>query len=405
MRVTFQVAVQGCEPTALPASMHHRKNQLNPTPSSTERIFIFYPFLSSFGGIERLLIDFHLECRSLGIRTALVCFRNAIDFSGYCGPLFEVHELQGARSFSSEFLRLGRWSKGLASSDRVLVMEMCGAIYGCALQCKYALHIADTPDLLPRDVIKYSFSAGIPALVSRDRPSVLRRLKGELTFRLVRHGVHGATNRVTMTNRNRTLLESTFGCPFVASPPGIAAANSGDSPGDKTCVFLSVCRLELTKRVDWIIRAFAKLPPPLRQNARLEIVGEGSASAHLKATAAECNVESQVIFRGHVSEAELEDCYHEASVFVMPARQGYGLPGLESLARGLRLIVHRESGVSELLESCERAVLIDDENSLADAMGQMCSSHLHTRRKSLNLRTRDQWCREILEHCRWATGT
>lgn len=380
-------------------------HQLNPKSAGTERIFIFYPFLSSFGGIERLLIDFHLECRSLGISTALVCFRNAIDFSRYCGPSFEVYELQGNRSFFSEFLRLRRWSNGLASTDRLLIMEMCGAIYGAAVQCQYALHIADTPDLLPRDVIKYSFSAGIPELVSRDQPSFLRRLKGELTFRLVRRGVQAATRRVTMTHRNQTSLQATFGCPFVVSPPGIASTNSADSPGNTSCVFLSVCRLEPSKRVDWIIRAFAKLPGQLRQNASLEIVGDGSASADLKAVAAECSVAEQVIFRGHVSEADLEQCYQGASVFVMPARQGYGLPGLESLARGLRLIVHRESGVSELLESCDRAFLIDDENSLAEAMVQLCRSHLHTPRKSLNLRTRDHWCHEILEHCGWAAGT
>lgn len=221
-------------------------------------------------------------------------------------------------------------------------------------------------------------------------------------FKMVRRGVQRASQRITMTRRNQTSLQSTFAAPFAVSPPGIAQTTPVASPNTSTCVFLSVCRLEPSKRVDWIIRAFSGIPPHLRRNARLEIVGAGSAAASLKALAAECGVDTQVNFRGHVSEEELEACYCDSSVFVMPAKQGYGLPGLESLARGLRLIVHRESGVSELLESCERAFLIDDEASLADAMVKLCTSHADTSRLSLNLRTRDHWCREILEHCGWA---
>lgn len=382
--------------------MHaNQAEHLNVTPRTPDRIFIFYPFLRSFGGIERLLIDFHHECGALGIRTALVCFRNAIDFSKYSSVPFPVHELPGVRSFPNELLRLRRWSESLSPDDRLLVMEMCGVIYGAGLHCKYALHIADTPDLLPRDLIKYSFSAGIPDLISHDRPPLLRRIKGELMFRFVRRGVQRASHRVTMTRRNQTSLQSTFAAPFAVSPPGIAKTTPVESPNTTNCVFLSVCRLEPTKRVDWIIRAFSKIPPHQRANARLEIVGDGSAAASLKAIAGECGVDTQVNFRGHVSEEELEACYQASSVFVMPARQGYGLPGLESLARGLRLIVHRESGVSELLESCERAFLIADEASLTDAMVKLCTSHPQTPRRSLHLRTRDQWCREILQHCGW----
>ncbi len=369
------------------------------------KLFIFYPFVQSFGGIERLLIDFHQQCGTRGIETSLVCFRNAVDFSRYTDLPFEVQELSGPRSISSEMLRLRKWSRGLSTDQHLLVMEMCGVLYGTALPIPYALHIADTPDLLPRDIIKYSFSTGMPEFVARDKPSLFRRLKGELMLRLVRHGVQKASQRLTMTNRNRLELERTFLAPFAVTPPGIAEVVPADGPNRSECVFLSVCRLEPTKRVDWIILAFAEIPESLRKNARLDIVGEGSAAASLKDVATEVGIAGQVNFRGHVSEEELEACYKASSVFVMPAKQGYGLPGLESLARGPRLIVHRESGVSEILHSCDRAFLIDDKVSLRNAMVELCRTHEQTSRKCLNLRTSDHWCQEILEYCGWASSS
>ncbi len=367
------------------------------------KLFIFYPFVQSFGGIERLLIDFHQQCHGRGIETALVCFKNAVDFCNYTDLPFEIVELAGPRSVASEMLRLRRWSKTLSSDQQLLVMEMCGVLYGPALQCRYALHIADTPDLLPRDIIKYSYTAGIRSFIARDRPSFLRRLKGELTLRLVRRGVRGAFQRLTMTDRNRLELESTFGAGFVVAPPGIAEVVPDDRPNPPECVFLSVCRLEPSKRVDWIIRSFSEIPASLRANARLDIVGDGSCADSLKSVATECGLTDQVKFPGHVSEEQLEACYQNSSVFVMPAKQGYGLPGLEALARGLRLIVHKESGVSEILQSCDRAFLINDQKSLTDAMVRLCSTHQQSSRKCLNLRTRDQWCQEILDHCGWAS--
>ncbi len=359
--------------------------------------------MQTFGGIERLLIDFHQQCYELGIETTLVCFKNAVDFSKYTTLPFEVQELSGPRRVSSEMLRLRKWSSRLSRDEQLLVMEMCGVLYGPALKCPYALHIADTPDLLPRDVIKYSYTRGIPTSITRDKPSVTRRLKGELTLRLARRGVMRAFQRFTMTNRNRAELESIFGTSFVVTPPGIAEVTPVHKPNPSECVFLSVCRLEPSKRVDWIIRAFSEIPANLRENARLDIVGGGSCADSLKSMVSELGVQSQVNFLGHVPEQQLELCYEASSVFVMPAKQGYGLPALESLARGLRLIVHQESGVSEILQSCDRAFLVEDHKSLRDTMIHLCSTHQQCPRQYVNLRTRAQWCQDILKQSGWSS--
>ena len=58
-------------------------------------------------------------------------------------------------------------------------------------------------------------------------------------------------------------------------------------PG-KPLRFLSVCRLEENKRIDWMLRSLAALEarePPLhaRKDWRLDVVGEGSREGELRA--------------------------------------------------------------------------------------------------------------------------
>jgi len=58
-----------------------------------------------------------------------------------------------------------------------------------------------------------------------------------------------------------------------------------------------------------------------------------------------------VIFHGFVTDEQLKDLYEKSHVFLMPARQGYGLPAIEALYQKLGLVVSEESGVIELLEN------------------------------------------------------
>ena len=363
-------------------------------------ITVFYPFISSFGGIERLLVDLHQECLKRGITVRLLCFVSKVDFADYGAAELQVTVLKGPRNLLSETLRLRRFCRQYCPA-RLLVMEMCGVIYCSALQNKYCLHIADTPALLPRDISKHAWSYPASPQHANYNASLTQKFKGEISYRLIRRGIARAQSRLTMTARNCAELQRVFGLPFVYSWPGIAEASMPMAAHPATCRFLSVCRLEPSKRVDWIIRAFAQLPMSLRSAARLDIVGEGTSRAALENLAANLGVSDTVQFHGHVSDSVLEQCYNDGSVFVMPARQGYGLPGLEALLRGLRLIVHSESGVSEALQTCERAKVIADTPSLAAAMQLYCQTHDITRRISVNPRPRAAWVRELLERFGW----
>jgi glycosyltransferase involved in cell wall biosynthesis len=363
-------------------------------------IVCFYPFVNSFGGIERLLVDLYQECRNNGIKTRLLCFANQVDFAAYGAPDLQVTVLHGPRNLLSETLRLRRFCQQQRPTN-LLVMEMCGAIYCPTLPVDYCLHIADTPALLPRDVSKYAWSYPPDPQSDAAPRRLTMKVRGELAYQLIRRGIARARSRLTMTARNCAELQRVFGLPFEYSWPGIAEAPRPMEQQPANCGFLSVCRLEPSKRVDWIIQAFVNIPAAIRAGARLDIVGDGSARAGLESLADSLGVSGAVRFHGHVSDAVLEQCYQNSSVFVMPARQGYGLPGLEALLRGLRLIVHSESGVSEALQTCERTVVISDMTSLSAAMQLCCRTHTHTRRIAANPRPRSVWVQELLERFGW----
>lgn len=127
---------------------------------------------------------------------------------------------------------------------------------------------------------------------------------------------------------------------------------------------LSVCRIESNKRIDWILRALAGLEhaqPPLSSalDWTLTLVGKGSALAAMQQLSKELGLDQRVHFRGYVPDEELEILYNDAHLFLMPAVQGYGIPAIEALQRGIPVLLHRESGVSDILLDTPWVAVLD----------------------------------------------
>src|SRR6185295_13924495 len=99
----------------------------------------------------------------------------------------------------------------------------------------------------------------------------------------------------------------------------------------------------------------------------------------------------------------LDSAYARAELFIMPAQQGYGLPALEALERGIPAIVHKDSGVSEILNGSPWAELVDGDNgSLARAISRM-SDRLRGRALSSADRPRvptsGDWAKAVCRVC------
>ncbi len=173
---------------------------------------------------------------------------------------------------------------------------------------------------------------------------------------------------------------------------------------------MSVSRIESNKRIDWILRALAALehePPPLstRIEWRLDIVGKGSALEAMRQLAASLGIERRVRFHGFVSDDELARLYDTAHVFLMPALQGYGIPAIEALSRGIPVVLHAQSGVSDILRRTPWAFVIDgDEQSMLPAMRRAIDDAISGAHLSIplpHLPTEEEWAARVARLCNW----
>ena len=171
---------------------------------------------------------------------------------------------------------------------------------------------------------------------------------------------------------------------------------------------LSVCRIQANKRIDWILDSLAVLEAgtmPLSQRIdwRLDLAGRGALLETMVARAAELGLSDRVHFHGFVPDAELETLYDRAHMFLMPAVQGYGIPAVEALQRGIPVLLHRESGVSDLLLDTPWAeVLEGGQESMTSVLADMVNRVLSGTLREVappNLPTENSWAQQVAALC------
>jgi len=136
-------------------------------------------------------------------------------------------------------------------------------------------------------------------------------------------------------------------------------------------LLLCIGRLAETKGFDTAIKALGEL----RHRGftpRLEMIGDGPDRPALAALARACGVESQVVFRGWIHQAELLPLYRRAWLLVAPSRvlangRRDGIPNVivEALAMGLPCAGTRAAGLEEAIEDGVNGVLAPPDDALA----------------------------------------
>jgi glycosyltransferase involved in cell wall biosynthesis len=138
----------------------------------------------------------------------------------------------------------------------------------------------------------------------------------------------------------------------------------------------------------------------------VDVVGDGSEAAALRELAGALGIGNRVEFHGRVTDERLEVLFAQAGAFLMPAVQGYGLPALESLARGTPVILHRDSGVSEVLnEPPWIETIAEGPQDLSTAIRRMVtniSSGALQRQSRPELPTASDWAQQIAVACGWS---
>jgi glycosyltransferase involved in cell wall biosynthesis len=89
----------------------------------------------------------------------------------------------------------------------------------------------------------------------------------------------------------------------------------------------------------------------------------------------------------------------------MPAVQGYGIPAIESLSRGIPVLLHRESGVSDILQSTPWATVMEGgEEAMVPALAKAIEGVREGRQLAVplpELPTEDSWAERVVRLCGW----
>lgn len=348
---------------------------------NAERL-IFIPFIFGFGGVERLVIALSRYLANLQIPHSVICFQDTIGLSSYADWQLNVRTIAARRSVRHEASALRKsFLFSDSKSGRVLVFDLKGAMYSQFIGRECVVHLTDPPSLLPTDITRDAFSAAptLRGAVSHLRHP-LHSTRAELAHQATRRGVRKAETVIVMTHAIARELHRLYGVDCRIVRPGVDTSIPPSKKTRQDGIFrlISISRLESTKRLDWVLRALAvleSLPQPFSQlrDWRFDIIGDGGERAELESMSRGLGLSSRIVFHGWLEDQAVQTLHNEADLFVMPAAQGYGLPALESLARRIPVIIHRDSGVSEIFDRNPwvRIVSAPDGGDLGSAIKEM----------------------------------
>jgi glycosyltransferase involved in cell wall biosynthesis len=380
--------------------------------AAQDRRIVFVPFIDAFGGVERLVLSLSRRLHARSVAHAVVCFRDSIELASHADWPVEVEELPGRRNAIDEWARLRNHLRRSGSFSTFLAFDLKGAFYLGGSGARFVLHLTDPPSLLGTDVSKHAPSLRGAWRELLPGKGALRAWRAEAAHRAARRGVREARRVVVMTDSIAREVRERYGVDPIVVRPGVArppAAASDMVPRSqlKPSVLLSVCRLEPQKRVDWLLRSVASAESGSALDAcRIRIVGDGSMRQELERLATALGIADRTSFTGSICDAELEDEYRMATAFVMPAAQGYGLPALEALARGVPVAVHADSGVSEMLSDSPWAEIVTAHGpselraGIERLVTRIRADEIPADRLPI-IPNQDEWSNSVIDICEW----
>lgn len=115
--------------------------------------------------------------------------------------------------------------------------------------------------------------------------------------------------------------------------------------------FLYVGTLEPRKNVPGLLAAYAGLPPSLRRDVALVVVGPwGWKAEQLRGMLADQHLSQNVILPGYMNDPQLAALYSACTAFVWPTfYEGFGLPPIEAMACGAPVITSDVASLPEVV--------------------------------------------------------
>ncbi|MDE1154900.1 MAG: glycosyltransferase, partial [Acidobacteriaceae bacterium] len=341
-------------------------NDLQYAQAHPESVPLFLTQLDSLGGAERSVLAMAAWLRARGRAAHFVVYEDNCNFVRYAGFPLVIHELRPEGGVRGRVKALQRYFAEHRFTAPPLVSGYQPALHATLARLgRFHCLMHDTPVLFEVEQ-------------SRDR-SWKQRLRTLVSNRIIGFGLRSGGGETIVTSEFlKADSRKEFGVEAQIARMGGLSSGTGfvRRPFEGELRLLSVCRIEENKRIDWMLEALAELE---RQGGgvawRLDLAGRGSLLEAMKLRAQELGLSERVHFHGFVPDDALDELYRRAHLFLMPAVQGYGIPAIEALQRGIPVLLHRESGVSDiLLETPWASVLTGGKEEMAPKLGAMMSS-------------------------------
>jgi glycosyltransferase involved in cell wall biosynthesis len=163
--------------------------------------------------------------------------------------------------------------------------------------------------------------------------------------------------------------------------PGLPRSMSVHEKNFPVVVFLG--RVTFQKGPEYFLHAAAKV---LRKNpdVRFVLAGHGDKLMQMITLAAQLKITSRVSFTGFIQGDDIGQLFGSSNVYVMPSvSEPFGISALEAARAGVPVIISRQSGVAEVLNS---ALKMDfwDTDGMADAIMALLKHHSLSRLMSRN---------------------
>jgi glycosyltransferase involved in cell wall biosynthesis len=333
-------------------------------PSSPGHVAINALFLDPpMGGVETYLREL---CRCLLLRQdapRLTVFLNPAGHAKLADePWAQEAELVPCPTVGRAGLRaVGELTAVGALADRRRADVIHSVAMTGPLACR-ARRVVTVPDTIwithPEDTVTHRLWRAIVPVVARraQRVVAISHAAGED----LRRDLHVAPAKLDVVPLG-------YGSPVTVTPTNGAElrARLGLGPGP---VVLNVGQKKPHRNLELLIRAMVAVREAV-PGAHLVLPGPPNAEAEaaLRTLAASLGLAEAVTIPGFVDDADLEGLYAEAAAFVLPSLvEGFGLPVLEAMARGLPVACSRDSAPGEVAGT---AGLLFDPTSEADVAG------------------------------------
>lgn len=139
---------------------------------------------------------------------------------------------------------------------------------------------------------------------------------------------------------------------------------------------LFVGTLRRKKNLRGLLRAFAELPPTLRDAHSLVLVGVRSATfAEIESELADPRLVDRVFTPGWLNDEDLVALYNLAGCVVYPSLfEGFGLPPLEAMACGAPVVASSGGAIPEIVGDAAHTFDPEDPKALGAALHHVLSS-------------------------------